>query len=76
MYYTEKLTCPICGTEFEGSSFDDCPHCDWTYLGYEAELEPDEVDSANPVTIRQAKELVARGLNIWGKPLPKKQADK
>ena len=68
---TEKVTCPICGTEFEGGSFDDCPYCYWTYLGYEGELEEDEVDSANPVTIRQAKELVAKGLNIWGEPLPK-----
>ena len=71
-YKTEKLKCPICGTEFDGSSFDDCPFCDWTYLGYEGEMEEDEVDSANPVTIRQAKELLAKGLNIWGDPLPKK----
>ena len=69
---TEKVTCPICGTEFEGGSFDDCPYCDWTYLGYEGELEEDEVDSANPVTIRQAKMNFAKGLNIWGEPLPKK----
>ena len=69
---TEKVKCPICGTEFEGGSFDDCPYCDWAYLGYEGEMEEDEVDSANPVTIRQAKELLAKGLNIWGDPLPKK----
>ena len=69
---TEKVICPICGTEFEGGSFDDCPFCDWTYLGYEGEMEEDEVDSANPVTIGQAKALVAKGLNIWGDPLPKK----
>ena len=72
MAYKLKLKCPICGTEFEGSSFDDCPRCDWTYLGYEGELGLDEEDSANPVTIRKAKELVAKGLNIWGDPLPKK----
>ena len=34
-------------------------------------MEEDEVDSANPVTIRQAKELFAKGWNIWGDPLPK-----
>ena len=26
-----KIKCPICGTEFEGSTFDDCPYCDWEY---------------------------------------------
>lgn len=72
MAYKLKLKCPICGTEFEGSSFDDCPLCDWTYLGYESELGLDEEDSANPVTIRQAKENFAKGLNIWGDPLPKR----
>lgn len=69
MCYKEKIKCPICGTEFEGSSFDDCPFCDWTYLGYEDDLQADENDSANPVTIDQAKALVAKGLNIWGEPL-------
>lgn len=72
MAYKEKVKCPICGTEFEGGSFDDCPLCDWTYLGYEGEMEEDELDSANPVTIREAKENFAKGLNIWGEPLPKK----
>lgn len=37
-----------------------------------SELGLDEEDSANPVTIRKAKELVSKGLNIWGEPLPKK----
>lgn len=72
MAYKEKVKCPICGTEFEGGSFDDCPYCDWTYLGYEGEMEEDELDSANPVSIQKAKALVAKGLNIWGDPLPKK----
>lgn len=72
MAYKEKVKCPICGTEFEGGSFDDCPLCDWTYLGYEGEMEEDELDSANPVTIQEAKENFAKGLNIWGEPLPKK----
>ncbi len=69
---SSKVKCPICGTEFEGGSFDDCPNCDWTYLGYEGELGLDEEDSTNPVTIRKAKALVAKGLNIWGDPLPKR----
>ena len=67
----EPVKCPICGTEFEGGSFDDCPKCDWTFLGYENELGLDEKESSNPVTIRQAKELVEKGMNIWGEPLPK-----
>lgn len=69
---TEKVKCPICGTEFEGGSFDDCPICDWTYLGYEGELEEDEIDSANPITVKQAKKNFAKGLDIWGNPLSKK----
>ena len=65
------LKCPICGTEFEGESLvDDCPYCDWTYLGYEDDMDIDEKDSANPVTIRQAKKLFSEGKNIWGDPLP------
>lgn len=68
----EKLKCPICGTEFEGGTFDICPYCDWTYLGYEDELEEDEIDSANPTTVKQARENFAKGLDIWGDPLPKK----
>ena len=72
MYYKEKLKCPICGTEFEGSTFDDCPYCDWEYEYDDYTGEEDEPNITNPVTYRQAKELVAKGLNIWGEPLPKK----
>ena len=69
---TEIVKCPICGTEFEGSTFDICPTCDWTYLGYEDELEVDEIDSANPTTVKEARANFAKGLDIWGDPLPKK----
>ena len=24
-----EVKCPICGTVFEGGTFDDCPYCDW-----------------------------------------------
>lgn len=68
----EIVKCPICGTEFEGGTFDDCPYCDWAYLGYEGELEEDEIDLANPITVKQAKENFAKGLDIWGRSLPKK----
>ena len=68
----EKVKCPICGTEFEGGTLDDCPYCDWTYLGFEAKLKENEVFPANPITVKQAKENLAKGLDIWGRPLPKK----
>lgn len=64
----EIVKCPICGTEFDWD-LDDCPYCDWTYMGWEKECDPDEKISANPVTIRQAKENFSKGLNIWGEPL-------
>lgn len=68
-----KVKCPICGTEIEDMTYEDCPYCDWTYIGYENELSPNEVDSANHISIKQARENVKKGLNIWGNPLPKKQ---
>ena len=46
----EKLKCPICGNEFEGGTFDVCECCGWSYLGYEDELEEDEIDSYNSKT--------------------------
>ena len=66
------VKCPICGTEFEGSAFDDCPYCDWEYEGLNYTGQEDEPNETNPVTYNQAKELVAKGLNIWGEPLPKR----
>lgn len=69
-----KVKCYICDTELEGddSLVDFCPYCDWTYLGWEDELNVDDEDNINHVSIRQAKENVAKGLNIWGDPLPKR----
>ncbi len=68
-----KVKCYICGTELNGddSLVDFCPYCDWTYLGWERELDPDDKDNINHISIRQAKENVSKGLNIWGEPLPK-----
>lgn len=66
------VKCPICGTEFDWD-LDDCPYCDWTYMGWEDEWGEDEKISANPVTIREAKKNFAKGLDIWGDPLPKKE---
>lgn len=72
---SNKVKCFICGTEFEGgdSLVDNCPYCDWTYLGWENELDSDDKETSNPVTIRQAKKLFSEGKNIWGDPLPKKK---
>ena len=70
---SSKVKCPICGTELDGddSLVDFCPYCDWTYLGWERELDPDDKDNINHISIRQAKENLSKGLNIWGEPLPK-----
>ena len=69
----EKVKCFICGTEFDREEcYDDCPYCDWTYLGFEDELEEGEIDGANPITVAQAKEYYAQGKDIWGDPLKKK----
>ncbi len=72
---SNKVKCYICGTEFEGgdSLVDDCPYCDWTYLGWEADIDGDSKETSNPVSINEAKRLVSSGKNIWGDPLPKKQ---
>ena len=69
---SNKVKCFICGTEFEGgdSLVDNCPYCDWTYLGWENELDPDDKETSNPVRIRQAKKLFSEGKNIWGESLP------
>lgn len=65
-----EVTCPICGTKFMGGWLDDCPYCDWTYAGDDDDL--DDPDTCNPLTVRQARENVKKGLNIWGEPLPKR----
>lgn len=65
--------CYICGTEFTIDDADDCcPYCDWMYVGWENEFGEDEKTEPNgDITIRIAKENYAKGLNIWGEPLPK-----
>lgn len=67
-----KVICPICGKRFEGGAFDNCPHCDWCYQGFESELDENEIDELNHISITKAKENLAKGLNIWGEPLQKK----
>ncbi len=67
-----KVKCYICGTSFDADETnDDCPFCDWEYVGWEGELDETERVSANSMTIKEAKENFSKGLNIWGEPLPK-----
>ena len=71
----EDLTviCPICGEKYEGESLvDPCPFCCWIRYGSEDTTDENEYDEVNHTTIAKAKENVAKGLNIWGEPLPKK----
>lgn len=70
----EKVKCYICGTEFDRDEcYDDCPYCDWTYQGFEDELEEDEYNCENSMSIAQAKANFAQGKDIWGEPLKKKE---
>ena len=68
----DKVKCYICGTEFDRDVNDECPNCDWYYEGWEDETKEDEYVSSNHTTIAKAKENLAKGLNIWGEPLPKR----
>lgn len=67
-----KVKCYICGTDFEGGSFDCCPYCGWLYYGFESELDPNEKDEGNLISINEAKRLVSKGKDIYGESLPKK----
>ena len=66
--YNKK--CYICGTQYDLDANDDsCPVCNWMFVGWEDEMDENEKTSVNPITIREAKQNFAKGLNIWGKPL-------
>ena len=64
-------TCYICGTRFDLNEYDDaCPCCGWYYLsGYEEEMDEDEKESPNYISIKEAKSLFKRGLDVFGKPI-------
>ncbi len=68
----EKIKCPICGTLIDDEEYEPCPYCAWAYVGIEEELEPDEKECFNLMSINQAKSLLKEGKNKWGNPLPKK----
>ena len=66
-----NIKCPVCGEEYDGDSLvDACPYCDWVYDF--TDDEPTVKSGANPITLKEARENFAKGLNIWGEPLPKK----
>lgn len=67
----EKIICPICGKEFIGDQYDECPICEWGYVGYEDIIDKDKVEGFNSVSINQAKHNFAKGLNVRGEPLKK-----
>lgn len=68
-----RSKCYICGYESEGGCLDECPNCDWVRMGFEEELDPDERDEINLMSINHAKEMVAAGMTVHGKPLPKQK---
>ena len=67
-----KVKCPICGNEIPDEQFQPCSYCEWGYTGYENIYEENEIDDYNLISKKQAKENLAKGLNKWGEPLPKK----
>ena len=62
--------CYICGTEFDINE-DICPHCNWWYLGYEDELDKNEVEPFNTISIIQAQTNYKKGLTVFGEPIKK-----
>ena len=67
------VKCPICGTKYEGESLvDPCPDCGWIRYGSEDTTDENEYDEVNHTTIAKAKENLAKGLDKWGDPLPKR----
>lgn len=66
-----KTKCPICGTEFEGGIADECPYCDWLYLGQDDDI--DDPDTGNPLTVRQAKENLKKKLKYMGGAFAKRE---
>ena len=69
----ENIKCHICGTEYEGEQFDECPYCVWGYTGIEHLQEEDEVDSYNCISIEGSRKNLKNGLTIFGDPLPEKR---
>lgn len=67
----QEIVCAICGNRFQGERFDDCPICEWGFTGIEKDMDEDEKDGYNGISIATAKLNFAKGLNVWGEPLKK-----
>ena len=66
------VICPICGKQYKGESLiNPCPICGWIRFGCENETNGNEYDEINHTTIANAKENLAKGLDIWGEPIKK-----
>lgn len=66
-----NVKCPVCGAEYNGDTLvDSCPYCDWIYDF--TEDDSSVKSGANPISLEEARKNFAKGLNIWGEPLPKK----
>lgn len=65
------ITCKVCSQKYDGDTcVDECPYCDWIET-FTQEGEENEYDSVNGMTLATARSRYAKGLNIWGEPLPK-----
>lgn len=65
------VTCTICGLKYDldGDMAFVCPYCLWMNE-FDCETE-EEYNSANHMNQREAREQYAKGLTIFGDPLPK-----
>ena len=69
-----EMTCPCCGTKFEGDYYDECPQCCWVCDGFlwdEKDLFDDDLIGPNPLPLGKAQELYAQGKDIYGDPIKK-----
>ena len=67
----ELITCKICEKKRKDEIYSACPYCGWGFSDFEDLVSEDEKEPYNLISIKEAKALLARGLNIWGEPLPK-----
>ena len=68
----EHIKCPICGTEFEGEQFDECPYCQWGCTLHDEIYEEDAYDDYNMTSRKEAREKLKNGLTLFGHPLPER----
>jgi hypothetical protein len=64
-----KITCAICKREREDKPYSDCPYCGWGDSEFEDVVEDDEIEPYNLISKNKARELLAKGLDVFGNPL-------